>query len=1453
MTIEQQIAALTTATTNLLDVVNVKKATLDAAVSDASEAAIATAADRVQTGLDAAATAADRIQTGLDRTQTGEDRIATAADRVQTGLDAAAASASASTAAISEINAANSASASATSANNSAGSAVQAATQAAAADSSAVAANMSAGEAAGSAAQALAIYSNTDAMNTALASAQNAASLAAGHAASASSVVQQDLSGVDTAALHRSPNAITAMFVYDTSKDSDGGAWTEKCQHTSWYNEEINGKWLGARYSEVDARQALSSKPELIPNGEFSLNTEGWSAQSGNVISVDAGQLKITRTASTYGGAVSNTIPLEIGKTYIFTLRRNGGTYRIRKSQFASYTNDNQTNNVAVFTADTNSCFIEFGSLSNSSAITLFFDGASLRELDTSGATTGDYFQLTTDGKFYKLNATSGITEVFRGNKRDFPRLAGIVADAMSVTIYDLTEQGRPMWRVIRPSNLVGSFRDVWRGNRTPSSIAALNGKVFFGQVQGTSAPLGLSMYDFALDMAGKYSSIAAESGVVPLALALTTPIAPASLPTIVNSTVNAVAMTVLPDAPVDPVTGLKVPTIAAATGGGVSVIKHNGTAVNSSLTWSFTQVRLTPNLLVVSVNNASSFRYAVSPGQLGSSFALTTPATMLETVIGRTNSITASGRGVFFQNNIDTGYPMRVRGVRLCESNSQASTSFSVANTYNTGHQPGDIRRTYLSDIGAGNVTGPELVTNGTFDTNLDGWVSNGSFPSTATWSNGKMLVSSIGSYSSQVTLIPTVPGRLYKITSNSVGGFISVGFASSTSTGFNTHNHVYFVAKYTQTAIVACALSATAEFDNISVREVVADRSYKAQGASITGTLTKSAVASNTQLVAYSGFSAANYLREPYSADLDFGTGEWSVGAWVNTTSPARGGNLFVYSEEVNRWNADKCTITADAIAAPDGTTTADLAVVNNGVLIGNGASSDGMVWPQIGSAALNFNGGATVSYFFKKHLNRYAIISTSAYGGWAALDLDTGAVAYNSWHVWFGTVTTNVISLPDGWYRFSVNFAPLNTQGNVLGARYFATSQSVANARGTGDGTSGVYIWGAQLEVSTTAVPGAYIKTVASPAPVVAPIFDRAFSSGPVLRGGIDSYGRLTATAFDGTTTRTVTTASAYNTGTWNKVRANYTTDGTLSIVVNGVEVGATRGNPLLTLNNPDAVLTIGNSYALDAPFPGSIALLKLSATVPTAEQSVWMYEQEKQLFRDGAQCCLPDATAILDMSYDEATDRWIAVSESNESEWSGLVRTNVKAVPAGKYTKLASGGGVKLEARSTTNPGVDITMPAYRLRSELVRRAEAAARMNAQLTTFDYVGGFTASTTSGSTSITSVAGLSYPTRYVGAQVSGAGIPAGTVVSAVSGTTLYLSKAATATATGVQISFTDFVLPMGHEAKTVMVAGAVKQEGATKDFTRLFDGFKETVRFAVAPAYNAWVQVQTTRSAA
>ena len=37
------------------------------------------------------------------------------------------------------------------------------------------------------------------------------------------------------------------VFVYDTSLDSDGGAWRKRTSHTSWYNETLNTSTRGSR------------------------------------------------------------------------------------------------------------------------------------------------------------------------------------------------------------------------------------------------------------------------------------------------------------------------------------------------------------------------------------------------------------------------------------------------------------------------------------------------------------------------------------------------------------------------------------------------------------------------------------------------------------------------------------------------------------------------------------------------------------------------------------------------------------------------------------------------------------------------------------------------------------------------------------------------------------------------------------------------------------------------------------------------------------------------------------------------------------------------------------------------------------------------------------------------------------------------------------------------------
>ncbi|WP_417625778.1 DUF2793 domain-containing protein [Pararhodobacter aggregans] len=53
---------------------------------------------------------------------------------------------------------------------------------------------------------------------------------------------------LDLAAIMAS-KAITAVdvLVYDTGRDSDGGAWRRRCQHTSWWNETLNTATRGAR------------------------------------------------------------------------------------------------------------------------------------------------------------------------------------------------------------------------------------------------------------------------------------------------------------------------------------------------------------------------------------------------------------------------------------------------------------------------------------------------------------------------------------------------------------------------------------------------------------------------------------------------------------------------------------------------------------------------------------------------------------------------------------------------------------------------------------------------------------------------------------------------------------------------------------------------------------------------------------------------------------------------------------------------------------------------------------------------------------------------------------------------------------------------------------------------------------------------------------------------------
>jgi hypothetical protein len=92
--------------------------------------------------------------------------------------------------------------------------------------------------------------------------------------------------------------------------------------------------------------------------------------------------------------------------------------------------------------------------------------------------------------------------------------------------------------------------------------------------------------------------------------------------------------------------------------------------------------------------------------------------------------------------------------------------------------------------------------------------------------------------------------------------------------------------------------------EVDNISVRRAVEDRSVNSNSLQIFGEIDKTPVAPGADLVAYSGFSANNYLVQPYNEDLDFGTGNFCVMGWFKQspttdfhTYLSREGRISVY----------------------------------------------------------------------------------------------------------------------------------------------------------------------------------------------------------------------------------------------------------------------------------------------------------------------------------------------------------------------------------------------------------------------------------------------------------------------------------------------------------------------------------------------------------------------------
>jgi len=196
----------------------------------------------------------------------------------------------------------------------------------------------------------------------------------------------------------------------------------------------------------------------------------------------------------------------------------------------------------------------------------------------------------------------------------------------------------------------------------------------------------------------------------------------------------------------------------------------------------------------------------------------------------------------------------------------------------------------------------------------------------------------------------------------------------------------------------------------------------------------------------------------------------------------------NLFLRSEEFdvgsNPWLRSNLLAfssgsIANAIAAPNGQITADFICEDTSTNL-----------HRVSQTVTAVSGTTyTVSVFAKSSNRHLCINANSALNARAAFNLSTGAITV-------GIGSAAIQALPNGWYRCSVTgTAPSSAAVGIF--LQINSSPTVQDNNYTGDGSSGLYLWGAQLN---TGVLAPYVPTgapTASSTADVASITGAAFA--------------------------------------------------------------------------------------------------------------------------------------------------------------------------------------------------------------------------------------------------------------------------------------------------------------------------------------------------------------------
>ena len=542
------------------------------------------------------------------------------------------------------------------------------------------------------------------------------------------------------------------------------------------------------------------------------------------------------------------------------------------------------------------------------------------------------------DGGAWRKKATTqswydeGVSAT-RGARKEFPTVAVIVVTSAgayepAITIYDGDDPNLSMWMVFHTRNAGGGYdqrltENYYAAGPYPTrKVTMLNGIMVDCQFRSPSHAAntvkGVTRFNFIKDSSTMMTDEGdfKRNGNLGDERNIERSYTKISTNDIVHTQCNDVAMTVLPNAPIDASTGLPIPTIAVATDGGISILKDNGSVVDMYPTGSATtpakEIYFTKSNKIAFTHGGNWVYYYPIP----SSTTTSTYWNGLSGFIGRFTDLqrdwVANGIPINVESNGITnfledraiGHTNGLELIDIIEGQDLGSGMHcGIATNFNTGWQHGDIKGAFLSDTNDTNITSAnELVTNGGFDSNINNWTYSGT--GAATHTSGQIQITGdVGNIAYQ-DISGLVVGEVYVVSGQITGGTngqISVYQNAHASSGGllagsgnvvqSTYNGT-FTAVGTTVNLRLVRVSSTVTYDNISLRKGEVNRSIKGKkpvygetrnALQAIGTITKEPVATGADLVSYGPFSTLNRFRQPYSGEYTFGTSDFSIMFWV------------------------------------------------------------------------------------------------------------------------------------------------------------------------------------------------------------------------------------------------------------------------------------------------------------------------------------------------------------------------------------------------------------------------------------------------------------------------------------------------------------------------------------------------------------------------------------------